>query len=481
LQTSGTVAVERPPDVLAARQGMRLLDLDTVQTGSGSSAWLSLDDAKAVELSEQTALRIDRQARGFVLTLAYGEIKTRIDRPLYADEDFVVEVGGFALSVRGTVFMVNYTDQILKVEVESGEVAVLDEQGNVLAVLGAGESGEYGMDPDTNGNSPENMANGGIVTVSGGWLYYIDYYNRGTDDNTAIYRVKADGSGAATFIASGEDIRNISVLGDWIYYIKKAVVPSSGGMKANFIFRIRLDGTEETKLFEETVNDFYAIGDWIYYSNNYRTAGLCKMQTDGTEITRLVEDDFSNRSAVQNITVIDEWIYYRRDDGRLLRIRPDGTEQTELKRQIDKFVIIDDWIYYSVSSYVSQDEVGLYKMRADGADDTRISDLGGINYLNTDGEWLYFYEQWRDPGKTSIYYASEEIYGRLHRLSLDGRDDTIISDNEVWSYNLNILDDWIYFYIADSNLNETGDKGLYRMKADGAERQKFSEFLLLTP
>jgi hypothetical protein len=114
-----------------------------VRTGSASSAWLSLGDAKAVEISELSALQVDQQARGFVLTLAYGEIKNQIDQPLADDEDFVVHTGDLVLAVRGTVFTVSYTSSLVNVEVESGTVAVLDIQGNELAVLGAGESGEY--------------------------------------------------------------------------------------------------------------------------------------------------------------------------------------------------------------------------------------------------------------------------------------------------------------------------------------------------
>jgi hypothetical protein len=137
------VEIERPPDTIVAREGMRLNNLDTIRTGSGSSSWLSLDDVKAVGLSELTALRIDRGKRGFDLTLITGEIRAQIDEPLYANEDFTIQAGNLALAVRGTVFTAGYDGSIVTVHVESGTVAVLDRQGNELAVLGAGESGEY--------------------------------------------------------------------------------------------------------------------------------------------------------------------------------------------------------------------------------------------------------------------------------------------------------------------------------------------------
>jgi hypothetical protein len=42
---------------------------------------------------------------------------------------------------------VNYTNDVVKVNVESGEVAILDEQGKEIDRLGAGESGEYEATP----------------------------------------------------------------------------------------------------------------------------------------------------------------------------------------------------------------------------------------------------------------------------------------------------------------------------------------------
>jgi hypothetical protein len=145
LETTGTVKVERSSDNLAARAGMRLQERDTVRTASASTVWLSLDAAKAVQLSELTALRIDQGRRGFALTLVEGEIRAEIDKPLADNEDFTVQAGDLALAVRGTIFTVQYNSDIIWVSVERGLVAVLDKDGNELAVLGAGEGRVYGQ------------------------------------------------------------------------------------------------------------------------------------------------------------------------------------------------------------------------------------------------------------------------------------------------------------------------------------------------
>ncbi|MDR0220668.1 MAG: FecR domain-containing protein [Lachnospiraceae bacterium] len=178
LETTGTVDVERPPETIAAREGMRLQERDTVRTASSSSAWLSLDAAKAVGLSELTVLRIDRSNKGFSLTLVEGEIRAQIDKPLADNEDFTVKAGNLALAVRGTVFTANYAGGVVSVHVESGVVAVLDEQGNELAELGPGESGEYEAGEAANvGSQADGVFAGDIETLGnytgwGVWIYH---------------------------------------------------------------------------------------------------------------------------------------------------------------------------------------------------------------------------------------------------------------------------------------------------------------------
>jgi hypothetical protein len=327
--------------------------------------------------------------------------------------------------------------------------------------------------PDAEGNTAGNMANGGMIVVSGDWVYCSDKYKY-VGHETGIYKTRT-GGGDNTLLTIGEGARNLSVLGNWIYFIKEDSV--QGGFKQDFLFRIRIDGTEETKLFEESVSDFYVVGDWIYFnSKEFNNNGLHKMKTDGTEATRLVGDNAANRSDVYNITVIGDWVYYCRGAagvqfGDLYKIKVDGTEQTEMKRRITQFVIVGDWIYYSPQGILS--DIGIYKMLTDGTEDTKIIGECLVFYLNTDGEWLYFYEQAKDPGNDfMVIYSYDELYGRLHKLSLDGAEDIVLSEDETWSYNINIVGDWIYFYVTDF-LDVSGmANGFYKIKTDGTEKQR---------
>jgi hypothetical protein len=153
LETSGTVYIDRYSETgtvpLAASAGMELALDDTVRTESGSSAWLTLDPAKAVGLSEQTEVYValgivEKSAslamfyadllrgaspsyvrpfaaefargmeetadykynyylggRGFYLALREGEITVHIDAPLADGEIFALDAGNIALVVYG--------------------------------------------------------------------------------------------------------------------------------------------------------------------------------------------------------------------------------------------------------------------------------------------------------------------------------------------------------------------------------------------
>jgi hypothetical protein len=140
VELTGTANIERGEEEINARTGMRLMNRDTLRTLAESAAWLLLEEDRAVELGELTALHIDKQEKGFVLTLTEGEVTAQIDRPLGDAEEFMVVAGNLVLAVRGTIFTVRIDGTIVTVSVERGEVAVFDNAGEEIATVKAGES-----------------------------------------------------------------------------------------------------------------------------------------------------------------------------------------------------------------------------------------------------------------------------------------------------------------------------------------------------
>ncbi|MDR0220652.1 MAG: DUF5050 domain-containing protein [Lachnospiraceae bacterium] len=453
LEVTNSVNVDRGEEEIAARKGMRLQNLDTVRTGSASSAWLSLGEAKAVELSELTALRVDRQERGFVLTLAYGEIKNQIDQPLATDEDFAVQAGNHVLAVRGTVFTVNYTDSLVNVGVESGTVAVLDIQGNELAVLEAGESGEYVAEGgnNTRGNTIGNLTNGGLVTIQGERVYYCN------SDRNGIYSMNIDGTDIRQL--SDDQAAFLNVVGGRLYYENYDESGSPCVMVMN------IDGTDRRKLLDPPSRLRCVMDGRIYYVQYVGDGpgGLSRsvrysMNLDGTDIRQL-----SDGQVVSGIAVADNRIYYsilegiiENEDGigsydfDLYSMNLDGTDNRRLSNDNPSYInVAGDRVYYHIIGQGYE----LISMDLDGTDRRILLSDNYITCLNVTDDMIYF-------GNGRDNYS-------LYSMNLDGTDIRKLNDVDI--SNINVVGGRIYY------LNGGDDYLLYSMNLDGTDDRRVEQ------
>jgi hypothetical protein len=188
IELTGTVNIERmssdapsldeDPSIINARAGMRLMNRDTLRTFAESAAWLLLEEERAVELGELTALHIDRQDKGFVLTLSEGAVTAQIDSPLGESEELAVMAGDLVLAVRGTIFTVRIAGAVVTVSVERGEVAVIDSNGTEIATVKAGEvtsfdTGNGNMVVATPAQSAADGYEAGKIVEFGGYEWRV--------------------------------------------------------------------------------------------------------------------------------------------------------------------------------------------------------------------------------------------------------------------------------------------------------------------
>ena len=75
------------------------------------------------------------------------------------------------------------------------------------------------------------------------------------------------------------EVCNCFVLDGWIYYSNLYERPWS-------LYKIKLDGSEQTKLLEASISEYCIIGDYIYY-HNILTGNLVKMSLVNARIQRL--------------------------------------------------------------------------------------------------------------------------------------------------------------------------------------------------
>lgn len=111
----------------------------------------------------------------------------------------------------------------------------------------------------------------------------------------------------------------------------------------------------------------------------------------------------------------------------------------------------ENWIYYS-----GVEKSGLYKIKSDGTNNTKLLDNASVSYINVVNDWIYF--------KLGDGYSE---YQQIYKMKTDGSNKTELYEQKYIS-NLIVVDGWIYFLSHD---NESGsDFGIYRIKTDGTSK-----------
>ncbi len=290
---------------------------------------------------------------------------------------------------------------------------------SVVFLTNASGNPVTGLDPapekpeEVRGNTVGNIANGGLVAYSEGWIYYSN-----PEDDGRLYKKKTDGSGVTRLSDNGA--MYINVVGDWIYYSTSwrplIFHHLSAGIGGN-IYKIRTDGSAETALNDQPSAFVQVVDDWIYYTGydlENEQAAIYKMSTDGSGQNEIISIDG------RHLTVVDGWAY---------------------------FSVIDWENYYSVS-----DSEGIYKVRVDGSGHERITSAKASS-INVVGDWIYY---------TGL--NGEAIF----RIRIDGAEQRRLSDANA--YFINVEDDWIYY------VNHGDDwRNIYRMRTDGSEKARLSD------
>lgn len=267
------------------------------------------------------------------------------------------------------------------------------------------------------GNESSNKSNNSIVAKYNDWIVYSN-----TADGSSLYKMKASGTSKTKL--NNIPSKNINVYGDWIYYTT-----------SNTIRRVRIDGTYDT----------------------------------------LVKPG-------KLVTFKDGWIYYEYDN-KFIKARVDGCEKKELLSNVINIITDESKIYYNSSDYDDK----LYTADFNGLNSRLVINLSGLKY-NFSGDYIYFlgyysygtYSEWATlkikkdgTGLTKIMehisyllVTKNILYtvdsGELYKSDLNGNNKVKIASN-IYS-DINIIDDWIYYYDDTSN---------YRIKIDGTKKESF--------
>jgi len=219
---------------------------------------------------------------------------------------------------------------------------------------------DYASESEINlvGTTPGNLTNlevsstgqwfFGLMTSQGSWVYFAL-----PQDENNIYKMRVDGTGLQKITDARGN--SINVVGDWIYYQNL----SDEGKP----YRIRTDGTGKEGPLVNNSGTMVVSNNWIYYLNG----GIYKTRPDTGETISLVEGQNAAMS------VYDGWIYYgaggNDDSDVFCRIPTNGGDpQKLLDGWMFHYDMSDGWIYY----YTNQTGDSVWRMRPDGSEQTEV-------------------------------------------------------------------------------------------------------------
>ncbi len=153
------------------------------------------------------------------------------------------------------------------------------------------------------------------LIVHEGWIYY-----RGRYQGDELWRMRVDGTENQRIAA--HNAMDLALWNGGLYYFNPVGYPTYE------LTRTALDGSESSPILAGPERAWVNLDQgWIYYAaGSYVGAPLYRIRVDGTDEQLLTSD----RAA--RITVIPGWILYEdvQNSGRLMRIRPDGTNRERL-------------------------------------------------------------------------------------------------------------------------------------------------------
>ena len=134
-EASGSVDIKDAAGVdKTARAGMRLYNGYTISTGASSSAYIGLDDTKAVKLDSSSKAEIKKTGKKLEVSLAAGQLYFNVTSPLKTDESLNIRTSTMVTGIRGSFGWVSTTQMGLMhghvtltcINPDTGEVRVTE-------------------------------------------------------------------------------------------------------------------------------------------------------------------------------------------------------------------------------------------------------------------------------------------------------------------------------------------------------------------
>lgn len=289
------------------------------------------------------------------------------------------------------------------------------------------------------GNANGNLCLFGMAAKQGEWIYSADAHK-------GLYKSKENGSSVVK-LSDQVQPTYINVVGDWVYFSTESS-----------IYKVKTDGSSETKIVDAPYAKMIVIGDIIYYSSAPNQDGLWhlyKINTDGSGKTVITE-----KENMLSLNIVGDWAYYINgaDDFKIYKMKIDGSNITKIKDEPAAYMTIyNDYIYYSYSS-------AIYKTKLDGSETDIVINNSDLSYefFNVSNNWIYY------PSNGSRNLCKVRTDGSGNVKIIDGSTLKTESEEDCIMSQPNVLGNWIYYTCDFYGTNDHSVRQ-YRAKIDGSE------------
>lgn len=249
---------------------------------------------------------------------------------------------------------------------------------------------------------------------------------------------------------------SIRINSKWIYYY----VPENGNHSRGTIYKDRLEKQEALKVSKANhlTGEIHQDEDGIYYlrvTDPRELGGIFKSTLYTIKHGRNTPEalEFAGKK-ITSLSVVDGYIHftaYTSDNKFVLYKSKRKSDKKEIVREnVDFATVSDDWYYFHDS--VDQ---GLYKMRLDGTDETKLTDDDTKIYIN--------------QSPIGVYTDAISFRDSNFKHVLMTKDGKILKDMKALNgYIVEVVDGSIYY--------STHDNALYRAEIDSDEKEKIVDF-----
>ena len=291
------------------------------------------------------------------------------------------------------------------------------------------------------GNTPANLLNGGIAAEYDGYIYHTDRMMWGNLCRTPI-------NGGMSELLQKGTFHDININSDTIFVIG-SVSNQDTGIYADGIFRMNTDGSNLQMIKEGYFEQLILYDSYLYYIDTM-DSGLYRIKYDGTDDKLLLENIYDD------FTIIDSSLYVCAElDEEYVQ----SVYKMPLDASATPVMVIKDIFGGGINAansfiyYIARDNSSNTYRYNTATGESEVFYPQWIDWLNTDGEYLYYF--WNG-------LRADHTDEGLYRINLDGSGEQMVMASEEF-FSMNIAGGKIFWH------NNDDQRRLTVMNLDGSD------------